>query len=175
MIAADPSNQAAGLIDLVRQNLALVVPITFLLGLGKSIPFVSLLIPGTLLFLTIGSLHSAAGGDFATVWLAGSGGAFAGDLGAYALGYWWRDHVASVWPFSRYPYWYARTHSFCRHWGAPGVIGSKFITGLRPLVPLVAGATLMPLLAFTLASALSCLIWAGVYLACGYGVTLLTR
>lgn len=163
------------LLALVRDHLSLAAPIAFALGLGESIPVISLLIPSTVLFLAIGALHSSAGGEFLPVWLAGSGGAFAGDIAAYAMGHTFRDHIERVWPFSSRPHWHERARTFCHHWGAPGVIGSKFTAGVRPIVPVMAGAMSMPVIAFLLASALSCLIWAGVFLAPGYGITLFTQ
>lgn len=175
MMAGGVSGIWASILDLVRDHLALAAPMAFLLGLGESIPVLSLLVPSTVLFLAIGGLHSAAGGEFLPVWLAGSSGAFAGDLAAYALGHSYRDHIHGVWPFRHRPHWHARARTFCHHWGAPGVIGSKFTAGVRPLVPVMAGAMRMPVILFAAASAVSCLIWAGVFLAPGYGMTFLAR
>ncbi len=165
----------ASVLDMARAHAGMAAPIAFLLGLGESIPVISLLVPSTVLFLAIGAVWSAAGGEFMTMWLAGSGGAFAGDVAAYAIGHRCRDHIAGIWPFHSRPHWYERTRAFCHRWGAPGVVGSKFTAGVRPLVPVMAGAMHMPLAAFLAASALSCLVWAGVFLAPGFGIVLFTR
>jgi membrane protein DedA with SNARE-associated domain len=160
-------------IAFVREHIALAGPIVFLLGMGESIAVLSLLIPSTFLFLAIGGLHSAAGGHYVPMALAGAAGAFTGDVLSYLLGRYFRADIGNAWPFRTRPEWYMLARSYCGQWGGLAVIASKFTAGLRPFVPVVAGALETPLWRFLPASAVSCLLWAGVFLAPGYGVTLL--
>ena len=162
-----------GTLALVREHIAYAGPIVFLLGMGESIAVLSLLIPSTFLFLAIGGLHSAAGGEFWPMALAGAAGAFLGDLLSYLLGRYFRADIGGVWPFRTRPEWYMLSRGFCTRWGGLAVIVSKFTAGLRPFVPVVAGAMETPLWRFLPASAVSCLLWAGIFLAPGYGVKLL--
>ncbi len=159
-----------GVVAFVSAHMALAGPIVFLLGLGESIAGLSLLIPSTILFLAIGGVHSAAGGSFWPMWLWGAVGAFMGDVLSFLLGRVFRDDIGAVWPFRSRPQWYALARIACRRWGALAVLGSKFTAGLRPFIPVVAGAMRMPFVRFVPASALSCLVWAGVFLAPGYGL-----
>ena len=158
------------LIAFIGDNIALVEPLVFLLGFAESIVFVSLLVPSTFLFLAIGGLHHAAGGHFVPLWLAGAAGAFVGDIISYAVGRYFRADIAGVWPFTRKPEWYVMARGFFQKWGAGGIVLSKFFGMLRPFVPVVAGATGVSWLVFLLASALSCLLWAGAFLGPGHGL-----
>ena len=157
-------------IGFVADNMDLVEPLVFLLGFAESIVFVSLLVPSTILFLAIGGLHHAAGGHFVSLWLAGATGAFLGDVISYAVGRFFRADIAGLWPFSRKPEWYVLARGFFQRWGAPGLILSKFMGMMRPFVPVVAGAAHMRWPPFLAASAVSCLLWAGVFLGPGHGL-----
>lgn len=169
------SEASAWLVALVRDHRELVAPIVFLLGMGESIAGLSLLIPSTFLFLAIGGIDSAAGGSFWPVWMAGAGGAFVGDVLSFELGRYFRDDIGGVWPFRTRPQLYVLARTFCVRWGALAVIGSKFAAGLRPFVPVVAGALGTRLPVFLVASAVSCLLWAGAFLAPGYGLASIWR
>jgi len=163
------------LVDFARDNVHLTEAIAFALGFAESIVFVSLLVPSTILFLGLGGVHSAAGGEFWPVWLAASAGACAGDCLTYAMGRRWREEAAQVWPMSRYPDLFPRSRAMFERWGAASIIIGKFVGMLRPFIPLVAGVSAMNVAVFVLASAASSLIWAGVVIAPGYGIALLAR
>ncbi len=162
-------------IGFVAENMSLIEPLVFALGFAESIVLVSLFVPSTILFLAIGGLHQAAGGEFVSIWLAGAGGAFLGDILSYALGRYFRADIAGIWPFSRKPQWFVMARGFFQNWGAPGIIVSKFLGMMRPFVPVVAGATHMRWLPFLLASAVSCLVWAGAFLGPGHGLAWFVR
>ena len=159
----------------VRDHLAWAEPVVFALGFGESIALLSLFVPSTILFIGIGGLHHAAGGSFVSVWLAGSAGAFVGDLISYVLGRVFKGGIATVWPFRKNPGLLDRAKSFSERFGGFGVIASKFLGPLRPFVPVMAGALEMRPLVFIISSALSCLMWAGVFLAPGYGLSFMMR
>lgn len=158
-------------LQLVRDHIALAEPIVFALGFAESLVFVSLLVPSTALFLGIGGLHSAAGGEFVSLWLAAAAGATLGDFITFAIGRYFKDDIRHVWPLRKRPHWIFFGRSFVRRYGAAGVITSKFGGVIRPLVPLLAGAMGMPWMRFLVASPLSSLIWAGTFLAPGYALT----
>ena len=162
-------------LDLAQANPGMIVLIVFILGFAESIALVSLFVPSTFLFLGIGGIHSAAGGQFLPVWLAGSAGAAAGDVVSYLLGRLLKDDVRRIWPFSRMPGLLPKARAFIERWGFWSIIFGKFIGGLRPFVPVVAGIMDMPWLLFVLASLASAFLWAGVFLAPGYGIMLVGR
>lgn len=158
---------------LIKDNIALVGPIVFALGLAESTMLVSLLVPSSVLLVGIGGLHSAAGGEYWSVVLAGGAGAFLGDIGSFAVGRYFKDDIKGWWPLSRHPEWYAGAHVYVDRWGAPGVVVSKFFGFLRPFVPALAGTAGMKWPVFLVASAISCILWAAAFLAPGYGIVLL--
>lgn len=169
MSEAGSDSYVSQALALVEQHIALTEPIVFFLGFGESIALISLFIPSTVLFLGIGGLHAAAGGDFWFVWLAGASGAFLGDIVSFTFGRYFRKDIRHVWPLSQNPQWYVMSRLFTRRRGILGIIVSKFLGAFRPFIPVVAGATGMRWSAFLIASPISCLLWAGAFLSPGYG------
>lgn len=155
----------------MRAHLALAEPIVFALGFAESMVFLSLLVPSSALFLGIGGIHAAAGGEFITVWLAASAGAAIGDAVTFAIGRFFKRDIGAVWPLRTRPHWYVLARTFVKRYGLAGVFVSKFGGVIRPFVPLVAGAMGMRWSRFLLISPLSCLAWSGVFLAPGYALT----
>lgn len=163
------------LLETVRAHISLAEPVVFILGFCESIAFVSLFVPSSVLFLGIGGMHSAAGGQFWTTCLAGGAGAFVGDVVSYLMGRYFKNDIAGVWPFRTRPEWYAATIGIFKSWGFLSILGGKFLGFARPFLPVVAGASHMGWPSFLIASAVSSLAWAGVFLAPGYGLTWLMR
>lgn len=162
-------------VRLVREHLYLAEPTVFLLGFAEGIPVLSLLVPSSALFLGLGTVHAQLGGTFMQLWLAASLGAVLGDLATYAIGRIFKHRTAELWPFSRNPEWLPRGRALMERWGIMAVLGGKFLGFLRPFIPVIAGIVEMPPFRFLLASILSSLAWAGVFLAPGYGISLLWK
>lgn len=162
-----------GALAFVRDHVAWTPFIVFALGFAESIAFVSLFVPSTILFIGIGGLHSAAGGSFVEVWIAGAIGAAIGDVLSYLAGRYFKDDVGRIWPFSKMPGLVPKARAMFERYGFWSIIVGKFVGALRPFVPVVAGMMDMPWLLFVLASVLSSFVWAGVFLAPGYGIALL--
>jgi membrane protein DedA with SNARE-associated domain len=165
--------EAAGqaVIAFVRAHIEYTEIIVAILGFSEGIALVSLFVPSTFLFLVIGGVHSAAGGHYWTVWLAGAAGAVLGDVVSYGLGRWFKDDVQKVWPFSRYPALLPQSRALFERWGILSILFGKFVGGLRPFIPVVAGTLAMPLVLFMIGSVISSLAWAGIFLAPGYGIS----
>ncbi|MEO0729585.1 MAG: DedA family protein [Pseudomonadota bacterium] len=166
---ADPTTFAQ-FIEFVRQNIEWVPPIVFALGFAESLVVVSVFVPSTALFLAIGGAHSAAGGEFLPVWIAGSVGAVIGDVVSFAIGRLLKEDIHKTWPFSKAPDTMKRGRYMFRRYGVLTIIVGKFLGNLRPVLPIAAGAMRMPWAQFLPASIASCIIWAGVFLAPGYGL-----
>lgn len=162
-------------LDLVRTHIGLAEPIVFLLGFAESIAFLSLFVPSSILFVGIGGMHSAAGGQFWTTCLAGGAGAFIGDIVSYLMGRYLKNEIGQIWPLSRRPEWYAGALGIFKQWGIFSILGGKFLGFARPFLPIVAGASHMSWPKFLFASAMSSLAWAGVFLAPGYGLSWLMQ
>jgi membrane protein DedA with SNARE-associated domain len=169
--ATDPS-WVADVLEFFKQHSELAALICFVLGFGESIALVSLFVPSTVLFLGIGGAYSAMGGNFLPIWLAGAAGACIGDCVSYFVGRYFKDDVDRIWPFTKMPGLVPKGRAVFERWGALSIVGGKFIGGLRPFIPVVAGVMNMPFAIFIVASAVSSLIWAGAFLAPGYGLTM---
>ena len=161
------------ILGFVRDHLELAGVVVFALGFAESIAFVSLFVPSTILFLGIGGVHAAAGGQYWQLWLAGSAGAALGDCVSYAFGRVFKHDVHRVWPISKYPELLPKGRALFERWGVWSILAGKFIGGLRPFIPVVAGMMDMPWGLFLIGSVLSSLAWAGIFLAPGYGLKLL--
>src|SRR5450631_4924063 len=94
---------ARALADFVREHQAWTAPIVLLLAFGESLAFISLLIPAWGALVAIGALIGVSGISFWPVWLAGALGAALGDWVSYWFGFRFKEHVAEMWPLSRYP------------------------------------------------------------------------
>ena len=153
-----------GTLRFVRENETLVEAVLFILAFGESIVLFSFFIPASLLFLAIGGLHGASGGNLLPLLLAGTCGAFLGDLVSYWIGWRYRNDLKNRWPFRGNPEWLPKARAFFERWGIAGVVVAKFIGPMRPLVPTISGAVSMPWGIFVAASAVSSFVWAVVFL-----------
>jgi membrane protein DedA with SNARE-associated domain len=154
----------------VREHHNLGAVVVFFLGFAEGIPILSLFVPSSMLFLAIGSLQAAAGAHFVPLWLAASVGAFVGDCVTYAIGRTFKNEAPRIWPLSRNPELLVRGKTLLENWGWLAVLAGKFLGFMRPFIPIAAGILEMPVLLFAVASALSSLAWAGVFLAPGWGI-----
>jgi len=166
---------AHDILDFVRANGALAVPLTFLVAFCESLAFVSFLVPATVILLGLGAIVGAGAVEFLPVWAAAATGAVAGDALSYWLGRRFKGRVAGLWPLSRDPRLLPRAEAFFRRWGVAGVFFGRFVGPMRATVPLAAGVTAMPVLRFKLATIASAAVWSATMLAPGaFGVSLLT-
>jgi membrane protein DedA with SNARE-associated domain len=170
MPLVEPTGWSETIFAFYRDHKDYAALICLLLGLCESIALVSLFVPSTILFLGIGAAHSAAGGALLPIWAGGAIGAFIGDILSYAVGRYFRSDVDKIWPFTKYPGLVPQGRAIVDRWGMLSIIGGKFVGGLRPFLPVAAGAMNMPWSTFLLASAISCVIWAGAFLVPGYGL-----
>ena len=141
--------------------------IVFAVAFFKSLAFVSLIVPGTLILLAIGGLIGASGLDFVTIWVAVSLGAGLGDWVSYAVGYRLQNRALKLWPLSRHPELLPRGERFFRRWGAMSIVLCRFFSPLRATIPLLCGIFQMPGLTFQLANWPSAFLWAGALLGPG--------
>src|SRR5215831_4061300 len=153
--------------DFVRVHQVWAGPIVFLLAFGESLAFISLLIPAWGALVAIGALIGVTGISFYPVWIAGGFGAALGDWVSYWFGFRYKEHVAQMWPLSRYPDILPRGEAFVKKWGVPSIFIGRFFGPLRASVPLAAGVFEMPYLQFQVANFVSALVWAAALLLFG--------
>src|SRR5437899_6714037 len=126
---------ARALADFVRDNQAWAAPIVLVLAFCESLAFISLLVPAWGALVAIGALIVVSGISFWPVWLAGGLGAALGDWVSYWFGYRYKEHVARMWPLSRYPGILPRGEPFGTKWGVPSLFIGRFPGPLRAAVP----------------------------------------
>jgi len=158
---------ANSVIEFVRDHQAWAAPVVFLLAFGESLAFLSLMVPGWAALVGIGALMGASGISFWPVWIAGGIGAALGDWVSYWFGYRYKEHVAQMWPLSKYPEILPRGEAFVRDWGVPSIFIGRFFGPLRASVPLAAGIFEMSYWPFQIANFVSALLWSGVLLLFG--------
>mgnify|MGYP001058146474 CR=1 FL=1 len=161
------SSALDGLLAFIVANQAWAAPIVFALAFFKSLAFVSLVVPATLLLVAIGGLVGASHIAFVPIWLAVALGAGLGDWASYAIGYRIKGRARHIWPLSRHPDLLPRGERFFRRWGAMSVVLCRFFSPLRATIPLLCGIFEMGWWTFQLANWLSAPIWAFVLLAPG--------
>ncbi len=164
-----------GLTDFVWHHQVWAAPIVLLLAFGESLAFISLLIPAWGALVAIGALIGASGISFWPVWIAGSIGAALGDWLSYWFGFKYKEHVAQIWPLSRYPEILPRGEAFVQKWGVPGIFIGRFFGPLRASVPLAAGIFEMPYWRFQAANFVSAFVWCAALLLFGDVISLIAE
>ena len=155
------------IITFIQAHAAWAPPIVFVFAFLKSLAFVSLVVPATIILVTLGGLMGASGLDFVPIWLSVSLGAALGDWASYVIGFRLKDRVRHIWPLSRRPELLVQGERFFRRFGALSVVLCRFFSPLRATVPLLCGVFQMPWLQFQIANWLSAPLWAFALLAPG--------
>ena len=156
--------------EFVRAHGDWVVPVVLALSFLKSVAFVSLVVPSSIVVAIIVALMDMSGVSLVPVWVAVFVGAGLGDWLSFAIGWRLKGRVHHYWPFTRYPELMPRGERFFRRWGAMSVVLCRFFSPLRATVPLLCGIFEMPPLVFQVANWISAAIWAALVLAIGAGV-----
>jgi membrane protein DedA with SNARE-associated domain len=151
----------------IQAHAAWAPPIVFVIAFLKALAFVSLVVPGMTILLTIGALIGAAHIPFVPVWIAVSLGAALGDWASYAIGWRLKHRARHIWPFTRRPDLLPRAELFFARWGTMSVVLCRFFSPLRATIPLLCGIFEMPFWPFQVANWASAFLWAGVLLAPG--------
>ncbi|MEA1079615.1 bifunctional DedA family/phosphatase PAP2 family protein [Marinobacter qingdaonensis] len=140
----------------------------FSTALVESLALAGILVPGVAFLFAFAALAGQTGMALTEALLWAGLGAIAGDTISFALGRKLQGRLDVVWPLSRYPKAIAKGEAFFRQHGGKSVVIGRFVGPIRPVIPLVAGAFLMPwrrFLAFNVASAVG---WAPVYILPGF-------
>ena len=156
------------LLNFMRDYEELIEIIMFFLAFAESIIFASMFVPSSVIFVAVGALEGAANGPLISIILAGALGALAGDLVSFAIGVRFREELPNTWPLTKYPTLYTKTREMFHRWGIWAIVASKLLGPLRPILPMLAGASYMTWRVFIPASALSSIIWSTLLLAPAY-------
>ncbi|NMT64061.1 bifunctional DedA family/phosphatase PAP2 family protein [Marinobacter orientalis] len=142
----------------------------FLTAFLESLALAGILIPGVAIIFAASALAGQASIPIIEVLLWAGAGAVAGDGISFALGRLFQGRLDRLWPLNHFPGFIAKGEVFFHLHGGKSVVIGRFVGPIRPVIPLIAGAFLMPwrrFLAFNLSSALA---WAPAYVLPGYWV-----
>ena len=140
----------------------------FLTAFVESLALAGILIPGVAILFAVAVLAGQVAVPVAEVLLWAGAGAVAGDGISFALGRLFQGRLDALWPLNRFPGFIGKGEAFFHRHGGKSVVVGRFVGPIRPIIPLIAGAFLMPwrrFLAFNLSSAVA---WAPVYVLPGY-------
>ncbi|MEK7628092.1 MAG: DedA family protein [Patescibacteria group bacterium] len=164
-------------IAFVKANQQWALPMVFALALAESLAFLSLLVPATVILVAISGLLGGAGVDqkmVVLIWTAATVGGALGYAISYWLGWYFKDDIRKVWPFSARPHMLEAGHRFFEKWGFYGVFAGHFFGPVRAVIPVIAGMCAMSQLPFQIANVFSSGLWAfGVLILPLYGVQFL--
>jgi membrane protein DedA with SNARE-associated domain len=145
----------------VQAHQAWAAPVAFALAFGESLAFVSLVVPATVILVTIGGLLGASDIDvWPIVFAAGLGGALGYSV-SYWIGLYFKDSINTYWPFRAYPQMMRRGEDFFEKYGVFGVFLGHFFGPIRAVIPVIAGMYSMRQIPFQIANISSAFLWAG--------------
>jgi undecaprenyl-diphosphatase len=155
------------LLDFITQHTILAYGAVFLVSFSESLALIGLLMPGTVIMFGVGAVVASGSLVLWPVLILAMAGAVAGDGVSYWLGHHYKERLASIWPFSRYPEMLKKGEAFFHRHGGKGVLFGRFVGPVRPVIPVVAGMLGMAPMHFTLVNVLSAIGWALVYILPG--------
>ena len=145
----------------VQAHQAWAAPVAFALAFGESLAFVSLVVPATVILVTIGGLLGASDIDVWPIVLAAGVGGALGYSVSYWIGLYFKDSINSYWPFRAYPKMMRRGEDFFEKYGVFGVFLGHFFGPIRAVIPVIAGMYSMRQIPFQIANISSAFLWAG--------------
>lgn len=152
----------------VSSNYWLFVFLVFLVCVGEAVFILGLLVPSLPILLLVGALISKEGLDFWPIFFAATAGGVVGDAISYWIGFWLKDRIKTIWPFKNYLPLIARGEVFFQNHGGKAIFIGRFITGLKAVVPGIAGMLGMKWIYFTIINVFSAFVWAASHILPGY-------
>jgi membrane protein DedA with SNARE-associated domain len=157
--------------EAVASNYWLFVFLVFLVCVGEAVFILGLLVPSLPILLLVGGLITTKDLNFWPIFFAASLGGIVGDALSYWIGFWLKDRIKTVWPFKNYLPLIARGEVFFQRHGGKAIFIGRFITGLKAVVPGIAGMLGMNWAYFTLINTISAFIWAASHILPGMFLT----
>jgi membrane protein DedA with SNARE-associated domain len=155
----------------VTGNYWLFVFLVFLVCVGEAVFIAGLLVPSLPILLLVGGLITELQLNFWPIFFAATAGGIVGDAISYWIGYWLKDRVRTVWPFRNHLALIARGEVFFQRHGGKAIFIGRFITGLKAVVPGVAGMLGMNWGYFTFINTISAFVWAASHILPGMFLT----
>ena len=141
--------------------------VLFFISICETITIIGSIIPGSVVMIAVGTLIGANLLPYFPMVLWAAAGAIVGDGLNFTLGYYLKDNLNKVWPFSVKQQWLAKGQTFFLKHGRKSVFLGRFVGPLRAFIPITAGAMHMPMVRFYIIDSLSALLWAATYVIPG--------
>ena len=159
----------------ISSNFWLSMLFIFLVCVGEAVFIVGLLVPSLPILLLTGGLIAQGSLPFWPIYFAAVIGAIIGDAISYTVGYALKDRIRTVWPFRDHlPLITKGEEFFARHGGKAIFIG-RFITGVKAVIPGIAGMMGMSYRHFSVINVVSAFVWAAVHILPGMLLTKLAQ
>jgi undecaprenyl-diphosphatase len=155
----------------VSSNYWLFVFLVFLVCVGEAVFILGLLVPSLPILLLVGGLITTQDLNFWPIFFAATAGGIVGDAISYWIGFFLKDRIKTVWPFKNYLPLIARGEVFFQRHGGKAIFIGRFITGLKAVVPGIAGMLGMNWGYFTFINTISAFIWAASHILPGMFLT----
>lgn len=155
----------------VSSNYWLFVFLVFLVCVGEAVFIAGLLVPSLPILLLVGGLITTQDLPFWPIFLAATAGGIVGDAISYWIGFWLKDRIKVIWPFRNHLELITRGEIFFQRHGGKAIFIGRFITGLKAVVPGIAGMMGMNWGYFTFINVISAFVWAASHILPGMFLT----
>lgn len=144
-----------------------IVAAIFLVSLVESIALVGLILPSTAILLALTAILGHQGMSIIPSLLAASAGSLIGDIFSFWLG---RLTARGWMARNQHRPWVGHGQRFFARYGVYSVVIARFISPLRPVMPLMAGSLGMRPLPFLVVAGVGAVLWSPFYLLPGYAI-----
>jgi membrane protein DedA with SNARE-associated domain len=155
----------------ISANFWLAMLFIFLVCIGEAVFIAGLLVPSMPILLLTGGIIAQGGLPFWPIFLVASLGAIIGDAISYFVGYWLKDRIKTMWPFKHHLGLIEKGELFFARHGGKAIFIGRFITGVKAVIPGVAGMMGMNYAYFTLINVISAFVWAAAHILPGMWLT----
>jgi len=155
------------ILNALSGNYWLFVLLVFLVCVGEAVFILGLLVPSLPILLLVGALISKQNLDFWPIYFAAVAGGVVGDAISYWIGFLLKDRIKTIWPFKNYLPLIARGEVFFKEHGGTAIFIGRFITGLKAVVPGIAGMLGMKWAYFAIINLISAFVWAASHILPG--------
>jgi undecaprenyl-diphosphatase len=155
----------------ISDNFWLSMLVIFLVCVGEAVFILGLLVPSLPFLLLVGGIIAEGSLPFWPCFFAATAGGVVGDAISYWIGYLLKDRVRTTWPFKNHVGLIDKGEIFFARHGGKAIFIGRFITGLKAVVPGIAGMMGMKWSYFTFINVVSGFVWAGSHILPGMLLT----
>lgn len=155
----------------ISSNFWLSLLFIFLVCIGEAVFILGLLVPSLPILLLTGGLIAQGSLPFWPIYFAAVAGAIIGDAISYAVGFALKDRIKTVWPFKNQLQLITKGEEFFARHGGKAIFIGRFITGVKAVIPGVAGMMGMSYRHFSVINVVSAFVWAAVHILPGMLLT----